>query len=165
MKLEWMAIGLISGVGLALQVGMNNTLRVRMGHPILAAASSFLTGTTALAIYLAIARPTPPDREMLAKGPWWMWCGGLVGAAYIASAATFAVRLGMAPWFALIVTGQILASLTLDHFGLVGFPRRPLSASKLVGAFLLLAGLVLVLRPSGGEEALPGPVPTPPASR
>ena len=140
--------GLMSGAALAAQVGMNNTLRARMGHPMTAAFTSFSVGTAALALYLLAVRPVMPDRSNLTSGPWWMWIGGLVGAVYVASAAAFAARLGAAAWLGLIVTGQIAASMVMDHFGLVGFPRRPINAAKLVGAALLLAGVVIVLRSS-----------------
>jgi transporter family-2 protein len=64
----------------------------------------------------------------------------------VASAAAFAGRLGAAPWVALVVTGQIAASLLLDHYGLVGFARHPFNAWRGLGAILLVLGVVLVLR-------------------
>ncbi len=139
-------IALASGAALAVQVGMNNGLRARVGHPVSAALISFLVGLLALVGYAIVARPGwPKDGEALASAPWWVWMGGVVGACYVASAAAFASRLGAAGWLGLIVTGQIVTSLVLDHFGLVGFPRRPLNLAKLLGAGLLLAGVVVVL--------------------
>ena len=49
-------------------------------------------------------------------------------------------------WLGLVVTGQILASLAMDHFGLVGFEPSPIDGPKLLGVILLLAGVALVLR-------------------
>jgi transporter family-2 protein len=141
-------IALASGAALAFQVGMNNTLRARVGHPMLAAWISFVIGTAALTLYLLVARPVWPDRLRFAEAPWWMFGGGLVGAVYVASSATFAKDLGAAAWLGLIVTGQVFASLALDHFGLVGFPKRPITAIRISGALILLAGVVLVLWPT-----------------
>ena len=141
-------IALASGAALAIQVGMNNTLRARVGHPILAAWISFVIGTTALTLYLLLARPAWPDRLRPSEAPWWMFGGGLVGAVYVASSATFASRLGAAAWLGLIVSGQILASLALDHFGLVGFSKRPVTLLKISGVLLLLAGVAMVLWPT-----------------
>ena len=145
MRIGLMAVALASGVALAVQVGMNNTLRARMGHPILAALISFAIGTAALGLIVLAMRPRLPDRSAFSTGPSWMWGGGLVGAIYVASAAAFAARLGAAAWLGLIVAGQIVASLILDHFGLVGFPRRPLTPTKLAGALVLLLGVAMVL--------------------
>ncbi len=153
MKFVLALVALLSGMALTSQVGMNNALRSRMGHPLLAAITSFGVGTIVLALYIAATRPGWPDRRSLMNGPWWMWIGGVVGAAYVASAAAFSARLGAAAWFGLIVTGQVLASLMLDHYGLLGFPRRPLNPARFLGALLLLAGVILVLNSGSGNSS------------
>lgn len=127
---------------------MNNGLRAKVGHPFVAAWLSFAIGTTAISLFLIAARPGLPDGSAVSRVPWWAWGGGLVGALYVGASAAFASRLGAAAWLALIVTGQILASLVLDHFGLVGFPRRPIAPIKILGAIVLLAGVAMVLWPS-----------------
>lgn len=146
MKTLLILAALLSGAALAVQVGLNGELRIRTRSPLLAATISFATGTVILLGVLGVLRPELPDRTALAASPWWVWVGGLVGAGYVTAAAAFAPRLGAAPWLGLIVTGQILMSLVLDHFGLVGFPTHPLTVTRLVGAILLLCGVVLVLR-------------------
>ena len=146
------SIALISGVALAVQVGMNNGLRAKVGHPVVAAWLSFAIGTTAISLFLIATQRGLPGRSTISTVPWWAWGGGLVGAIYVGASAAFASRLGAAAWLGLIVTGQIVASLVLDHFGLVGFPRRPISPTKLLGAVVLLAGVALVLRPSSPVE-------------
>jgi transporter family-2 protein len=146
MKAMLILIALFSGATIAFQVGVNGELRLRTQHPLLAAAISFLTGTVVLVGVLSVIQPRLPDREALASSPWWMWLGGLVGAVYVTSAAEFAPRMGAAPWLGLVVTGQILSSLALDHYGLVGFPTHPLTWPRVLGAILLLCGVFLVLR-------------------
>ncbi len=140
------ALALLSGAALALQVGVNNGLRARMGHPVPAAITSFATGTLALVAYGLAVRPAWPSAASLAGGPWWAWLGGVVGASYIVATVTFSPKLGAAGWLAAVVTGQVLASVLLDHFGLVGFAIHRVSPWRLVGVALLLAGAVVVLR-------------------
>jgi transporter family-2 protein len=139
-------VALVSGAGLAIQVGLNNELRVRLAHPILAALASFAIGTLLLLTNVAALRPPLPPTAELRRGPWWIWMGGVVGAVYVGCSAAFAKRLGAAGWVGLIIAGQTLMSLVLDHYGLVGFARHPVSPARLLGAALLLAGVVLVLR-------------------
>ena len=55
-------------------------------------------------------------------------------------------RLGAATLLSLIVLGQLLTSLLVDHFGWIGFPAHPLSLVRLAGAVLLFAGVVLITR-------------------
>lgn len=146
--MTWLYAGLalLSGAALAVQVGLNNGLRERMGHPVPAALTSFATGTLALVGFALIVRPAWPRGSSLSGGPWWIWMGGVVGVGYVMAAVTFANRLGAAGWLGLVVTGQILASVLLDHFGLVGFAVHPVSPWRAVGVGLLLAGAAIVLR-------------------
>jgi bacterial/archaeal transporter family-2 protein len=145
---RWIVVvaALASGAGLALQAGFNSALRSRLGHPMLASLVSFGTGILFLIGYVALIRPPVPSVARLSGAPWWIWVGGVVGVAYVASTAAYATKIGAAPWLGLVVTGQILTSLLLDHFGLIGFVPHPVNFSRLVGAVLLLLGVVLVLR-------------------
>ena len=40
--------------------------------------------------------------------------------------------------------GQLGAALALDTFGWLGLPRLPLSPTRILGALLLLAGVLLI---------------------
>jgi bacterial/archaeal transporter family-2 protein len=53
-------------------------------------------------------------------------------------------RLGTAPLVALLVAGQMLASLLFDQFGLFGLAQYPANLSRLLGAVFLVAGVVLI---------------------
>jgi transporter family-2 protein len=85
-------------------------------------------------------------RAQVAAVPLWAWFGGVLGAFYVASSIVVGPRLGAAALLALIVLGQLLASLVLDHFGWLGFPQHPLTLVRLAGAALLFGGVVLIVR-------------------
>ena len=70
--------------------------------------------------------------------------GGLCGANYIVIAILLAPRLGAATLIAVTVAGQMLVSILLDHFGLIGYPVHPMNVWRIVGAGLLLAGVGLI---------------------
>ena len=53
-------------------------------------------------------------------------------------------RLGAAATMAFIVTGQLLAGMIVDRFGLLGVPVREFSPGRIAGAALLVAGAVLI---------------------
>ena len=146
--MTWIYAGLalLSGAALAVQVGVNNGLRARMGHPLNAAAFSLAIGTLALLAVLLAIRPGLPKASNLSGAPWWIWLGGVVGACYIMASVSFSGRLGAAGWLGLVVAGQIVASVALDHFGLVGFATHPATPWRLFGVALLLTGAVVVLR-------------------
>jgi transporter family-2 protein len=146
--MTWLYAGLalLSGAALAVQVGLNNGLRERMDHPVQAAFTSFATGTLALLAFALALRPAWPRTSSLSAGPWWIWMGGIVGASYILVTISYSNRLGAAGWLGVVVTGQILTSVLLDHFGLVGFAVHPVTPWRVVGVGLLLAGAAVVLR-------------------
>lgn len=143
----YMTIAIGLGCFLALQVGVNGRLRVRAGDPVYAAAISSAIAAFSLILYSAtVVRKPLPDATELTSAPWWIWAGGLMGAAYVATSLIMITRLGAAVMFSLIVVGQMLATLTMDHFGLLGLPRHEVSPLRVLGAVFLVAGVVLIRR-------------------
>lgn len=136
------AVGLV----LPLQTGINAQLRVALGHPLAAALVSFLVGTIALAAAVVLLRVPVPVGRAAGQVNWWLWSGGVLGAAYIFAAVVLAPRLGAATLIASVVAGQMLASLLLDHFGWVGFAPHPVTLQRLLGALMVIGGVVLIRR-------------------
>lgn len=141
-----MAIALLIGAGLSVQVGLNSQVRHYLGDPALAALGNFLVGTAAILVYLLLMRINWPTTGALRAVPPVNWLGGLFGAAYVAASALLAPRLGSAPLLALLIGGQLLMSLVLDHYGWVGFAAHGMNLWRAVGAVLLVAGVVLIVR-------------------
>ena len=91
-----------------------------------------------LVLILAFRLP-PPNLRAAASGPWWLWTGGLVGAAFVFGALFVAPRIGAAAFAAATIFGTVAASLIIDHFGLFGFPVKPMSLLRLAGTGCVLA--------------------------
>ena len=141
-------LAFIIGIGLSVQTGLNSQLRAALGSPIMAALASFLVGSFALMMYAFIfQRQQSIDCLINAKGiPYYKWVGGLLGACYVAGVILVAPRIGMANTTALIVAGQLLFALILDHFGLLGFMQHSFSVLRLLGVCFLVVGVTLILR-------------------
>jgi bacterial/archaeal transporter family-2 protein len=137
-----MTIGM--GTLLAMQVGVNGVLRDRTNSAILAAMISTATSTSTLLVVTLLARERLPATAQLTSAPWWIWTGGLMGALYVALAPVMADRLGGSFFFALVILGQMLAALVIDHFGLLGLPPEDINLPKVIGAGLLVVGVVLI---------------------
>jgi len=137
-------VAILIGLLLPVQAGVNAQLRLTLGHPLTTAFVSFAVGTLGLGLLLLMARVPGVAVRSLAQAPAWHWIGGLLGAVYIAAAVVLAPRLGAATMIASIVTGQMLASIALDHFGWVGFPQHAASLPRLVGAVLIVVGVTLI---------------------
>ncbi len=133
------------GAGLTLQVGMNATLGRAVGSPLWGAVANFTVGLAALlACVVAVGvRYTPGS---VVQVPAWAWLGGLLGAAYVAATTVLGPRIGGVALLALVLAGQLGSALLVDQYGVLGFPRIPITASRLLGVALLVVGTLLVVR-------------------
>lgn len=135
---------LAAGAMLPVQAGINAGLARGWGHPLWAAAVSFGIGTLALLGAALAARLVIPSWQQLSQLSLWSWSGGVLGAFYVSVMVAFAPKMGAATLLALIVAGQMLASVLLDHFGVLGFPQQSASLPRLTGILLLFAGVFLI---------------------
>jgi transporter family-2 protein len=134
----------ISGAILPIQATINFRLSKNVGGPIIAAFVSFAVGTIGLLIYLISSRQLNFRELFLHTSPWWIWIGGLLGTFYVAAIIMLVPRLGVALAFSLVVAGQTITALIFDHFGLLGITVQPISIGKIIGALLLVAGVILI---------------------
>ena len=136
---------ILAGGATALQAPTNARLATAVASPVNAAFISFAVGTTVLGILAAVLH-TRPDMAATRALPWYAWLGGAYGACIVVAAAWGVPRLGVAMTITLMVGGQLLLSLALDHFGALGVPRQPLNIGRVAGVGLVLAGVLLVRR-------------------
>ena len=134
------------GAALSLQVGLNAALRAQLGHPVWAALASFLVGTVVLGLFGWIARAPLPAMGQFAQVPLWAWTGGALGALYVASSTVLGPLLGAAALTGLVVAGQMTMALAIDQYGLVGFQQQSMTLSRLIGALLVVGGVLLLGR-------------------
>lgn len=138
-------IAFLGGAFLPLQAGINGSLAGHAAHPLVAACVNFIVGLAALLVLAAIALRGQVNGLVAVDGvPAWAWLGGLLGAGFVLSGILAAPRLGAATFIVLVVAGQMTAGLLLDHFGLVGFAVREIDLPRLLGAGLLIGGVVLI---------------------
>jgi len=135
-----------AGVSLVIQVALNAKLREGLASWSWAGLVSYLGGTLTMLIVIAVQRPSWPSQVARSSLPWSAWIGGFFGAIYIVLAIALLPRLGAASLIALVVAGQMLASAVFDHLGLLGLAQHTATPSRLFGAVLIVAGVVLIRR-------------------
>jgi transporter family-2 protein len=139
---SYVLFALLAGAMLPIQFGINAQLATWVGGSLRAALVSFVVGAIGLlAATLLLARGWP-DRA--GDAPWWVWIGGLLGAFYVLGSIVTAPKLGAATLVALILAGQAVASLLVDHYGWVGFDEHPVTPLRIAGIVLLAGGVALV---------------------
>ena len=135
---------LLAGMALPVQTGVNSQLARLVGNSTIASVISFSVGTLALMLYVVVLRIPLPAMADISKAPLWVWAGGLLGAFFIVTTTTLASKMSITVMVSLIIAGQLLISLILDHYGLLGFVVHPVSVWRVVGVLLLLAGVILI---------------------
>ncbi len=133
------------GVMVPLQAGINGELARRIGQPATAALISVAVTLMVFVSYRLFLRAPLPGMKDFAALPWWLWTGGLLGAFFVIGSLTAAPKIGAASLVAFVVAGQILAALALDHFGIAGYATQAFSPWRLVGAAMLMVGVILIL--------------------
>ena len=148
MTLIFMLPAFLGGIFLAFQVGVNAQLRIWVGHSIYAMLISIFVslciGTLIVFLYSLTSSLPWPSFEKLRQAPWWIWAGGILGAFYVWFTIILAPRLGATVLVGLIVAGQLIASLVIDHHGLIGFPHHPITFLRIFGGILLILGVILI---------------------
>jgi transporter family-2 protein len=104
----------------------------------------YLGGTLCMLVLALAMREAEPSTGEIMRSDWWALSGGFFGAIYIAVSILLVTRLGTVTFLALLIAGQMLASLAFDHYGLFGLAQRSADPSRLLGAALLVAGVVLI---------------------
>lgn len=148
-RLGWIVLALFAGAVLPVQGAVNALLRQDLaGAAFAVGAVSFFVATLAMAgvLLLALALPQTPRPHLrgVAAMPWWGWLGGFAGATYVTTVFTAIPAIGAASAIGLTVAGQQVASVFVDRFGWFRLPRRPVSALRLAGVAVLLAGVALL---------------------
>jgi transporter family-2 protein len=140
------AVVLTAAVGgiLALQAPINAELGRATGS-LAAALVSFSIGTLALAVIVVVAGDAGGLGSTFDVS-WYYLIGGLLGAVYVTTALITVKTIGAGGVAAATITGQLAASVVIDRFGLFGLSETPLTASRIAGIVLLLAGTALIVR-------------------
>jgi len=133
-----------AGCCIALQASANGKFRQNIGSPLFAAYFSILGTIITATIAMLIARPALPSTETLRETQWWNWIGGPLGALIVLAGAALTRELGAAVFISLVVGGQLLCSLLLDHFALMGLEEQPITWGRALGALLVVVGVVCI---------------------
>jgi transporter family-2 protein len=140
--LSLLALG--AGICVSVQQVLNGNLRSALNSPAWAGLVSYLGGLLTMALVLVVLREPVPSWTLVTATPWWAWSGGLLGGVFILLMILLLPSLGAATLLALVVAGQMLAGIAMDHFGVFGLTPHPVSVSRLVGIALVIGGVLLI---------------------
>jgi len=141
MRIVFAALAVAAGVAAAMQAATNAGLSKSAGLGPALVLNTVIVLIAAIALWAAMGATTT---FFPAGASWTLYLGGLFGFVIIASLAFVFPKIGAAYAVALMVGGQCVAALTVDHFGLMGMPRDPLTMQRVIGVALVVAGAVVM---------------------
>ena len=143
-NLAYALLAAAAGACIALQASANGMFRRNVADPWYPTFFSICgTFVTAITVMLLL-RPPTPSGETLRTTQWWNWVGGPLGAAIVLAGAALTPRLGAAAFIALVVGGQLVCSVVLDHYALMGLPEQPITAGRVAGVVLVVVGVLCI---------------------
>lgn len=138
---------ILAGAANPAQSGANAQLNKTLSQPFAAAAVVYATGLLGVLLVLLFRYSAAAEAAQKASQvPWWAWLGGLLSIASTLAGLMLARQLGSAVFTGISVTTSIASSLLLDHFGWLGFTQHSLNPGRIIGAVLMVLGLLLVNR-------------------
>jgi bacterial/archaeal transporter family-2 protein len=137
-------LAVAAGGSFVIQQAVNANLRAEIGSPWWAGLVSYVGGSIAMLAMIVLLREPLLTFQIAARSSWLSWTGGIFGAIYIAISIMLLPKLGAATVVALIVLGQMVGSLTFDHFGIFGVPVHQVTLTRIAGAAFLLVGVILI---------------------
>lgn len=142
------AAAILVGLLMPVQAGLNAELTRFLKHPFLGAFISLCTGSIALLLLMLVQGFPVQEIKRIGEVPPVLFLGGIFGALFVGSSIFFIPRMGATSMIAALITGQLLMSVIMDHYGLLGLPTYPTTLTRIAGVILLFVGVLLVVKKS-----------------
>lgn len=130
-----------AGIGIPMMAAINGNLGARLASPVVATVILMFLGLVLSASYMVFSQGLP--RMPVETPPLWTFTGGFFVVFYVLSVTAIAPVIGLGNAIFLVLLGQIIATSTIDHFGLFGAIQSQITLQKLIGIVLMVVGIVL----------------------
>lgn len=148
--LIWAAL---AGAFIPVMAILNGRLGKSMGEALHASVILFGVGFLfCLTVALVLTKSLPHATDLANAKPI-EYLGGFIVGFYVISATLLAPRIGLANFIVCAVSAQIIISVVIDHFGLLGAMVRPVSMTRLIGIGLLIAGIIVTQISDGASTS------------
>ncbi len=143
---QWVFVlaALVTGALVPVQLALNGQLGTALKSPYLGAFFVFVVGVLAMGAALVVMQEGLPSAQALGAVPPMAWVGGLVATIYILAVVVLVPKLGVGSVAVLVIAGQVIAALVLDHLGAFGTAQVSITGMRVLGGGLVLTGAALV---------------------
>lgn len=137
-------VGVLSGAAIGLQGPMASIITHKLG--ILESVFIIHLGGAVIALVPLLVFQKGGNLARWRDLPWYVFLAGVFGLVVFAAISYLIPRVGVAPAMMLIILGQVVIGVILDHYGILGAAVRHFSMPKLAGIVIMLAGAWLTIR-------------------
>lgn len=143
-QILFIALALCAGIIIPFQSAMNAQLGKTLQSPYFSALTVFIVALIGMCLYILVFRHAIPASQNFKASPGWSYLGGILGAVYILLIVICAPKLGIGNVTVMVLMGQIVAAIVIDHWGLLKTPVHPINWPRVAGVLLMAAGVYLV---------------------
>ena len=140
------ALAVIVGALIPVQAATNAAMSRVIGSVAIASLALFAIGFVVVAAWVIVTREPLPSLETVRRVPAYGYFGGFIVASYVIAITYLAPRLGVGTAIRLVVTGQIIAAVIIDHVGAFGAVVQRLTMGRAIGVVLMIIGVILARR-------------------
>jgi transporter family-2 protein len=144
--LIWLALALITGALIPIQASTNAAFSKSIGNPFMTGLMVFIVGLVGMIFFVLLTRTSFPKPQQLMSAPLYGYLGGIIVATYVVMITVLVPKIGVGTAIGLIVTGQIICAVMIDHFGLFNTPVHTISITRIAGMLLMIGGVYLVMK-------------------
>ena len=146
MNVIYLIIALLAGMMMPAQGAINSKLATYVQSPVLSSFISFAIGTFALLLFILFSGIPLGQIAGARQAPLISWTGGILGAFFVTAVILAVPKLGVAMTFSLVILGQMLITLPIDHSGFLGVAVKAINIPRIIGVFLIVCGVILIRR-------------------
>ncbi|MDQ3016897.1 MAG: DMT family transporter [Bacteroidota bacterium] len=146
MPFLYFLLALLAGMMMPTQAAINHKLSTYVHSPVTSAFISFGIGLIALFVYMLITSVPLQNIMHIRNAPPIAWMGGVCGAFFVTAVVFIVPRLGVALTFSILILGQMLATLPIDHFGFLDTPVKEFNIPRMIGVLLVVGGVMMIRR-------------------
>lgn len=139
----WIVLVFLSGVLLPVQAGLNSRLGKMADSAVHASLFSFVSGMVALILYILVTRQSV-SWAGVREAPSYVWVAGIMGAFYVTIIILAFPKLGPGVTFGLVVAGQMIMSVVMEHNDIFVAQHNPINGMKILGIILIIAGVFVI---------------------
>lgn len=138
-------LALFAGAAIAVQAALNTKLGVMTNDTFFATSVAFLVAFITTSAAFLIFMNGLPNTETIKSIPFYMWfTGGMISALAVGLFYFLIPKMGVGQMMSFALTGQLITAMLISHKGWLNLPEKPIEFQSIIGALLMIIGVILV---------------------